>query len=402
LRRLLGDYFRGMLADPEEVSRTVDRFLKIVEERTGLLAARGEGLYGFSHLAFQEYFAARAVAARDDYVAYTLARCGDPWWRETLLLEAGFLSTQSRERVTRLIQAVADCKKESAPYHTLLLATEMLRDAGSGRVEENLTETVSQRLRQGLEVKTPQWRRWLGKTGVKGWIERRGAVIEALARAEAGYWMLPYGEPEWVTIPAGKFWMGESDSAQRVHVDTFLIAKAPITNAQYELFVKAKNYEKPEHWESGHPPREKMSHPVIYVSQHDAMAYCEWLSEITGKAVRLPTEAEWEKAARGDRDRREYPWGDKFEVTRCNSWELGLEDTTPVGIFPEGASPYGVLDLSGNVWEWTQPNAVLRGGAFYRSEWVVRCASRLSLNPYLRYDRFGFRVVVGIPHTSDL
>lgn len=155
LRRVLGDYFQGLLHDWREASRAVDRFLRVAEERTGLLVARGEGIYGFSHLTFQEYLAALALAARDDYVAYTLERCGEPWWRGALLLEAGYLSTQSRERTTRLIQAIADCKQEPEQYHNLVLAAEMLRDVGSSRVEENLEVEVQRRLRQELETPPP-------------------------------------------------------------------------------------------------------------------------------------------------------------------------------------------------------------------------------------------------------
>jgi len=399
LRRLLGEYFHGLVPDWRQVSSAVDRFLKVVEERTGLLAARGEGVYGFSHLTFQEYLAALAMAARDDYVAYTLAYCGDPWWREAILLEAGFLSIQSRERTTRLVRAIAECKKEPMPYHNLVLAAEMLRDVGSSRVEGELDTEVRQRLQKGLETPPPLSKRLLGKLGPspRAWIEQRSAAMEALVRAGAGYWTLPYGEPEWVEIPEGEFWVGESVNAQRMQVDTFWIAKTPVTNAQYQLFVKATGHEKPENWEDGRPPKGEESHPVVYVSQEDAEAYCQWLSSVTGKAIRLPSEAEWEKAARGDKDKREYPWGDRFEATRCNCHELGLRNTTPVGIFADGASPYGVLDLSGNVWEWTE-DAVLRGGAFNYDEWGVRCSYRDVNWPDLRSSYLGFRVVCGVPH----
>ncbi len=128
----------------------------------------------------------------------------------------------------------------------------------------------------------------------------------------------------------------------------------PITNAQYLLFVQATGHRAPSHWEDGRPPRGLESHPVVNVSWHDAMAYCRWLSEVTGKSITLPSEAQWEKAARGDRDTREYPWGDDWDPNRCNNSELGIGDTTPVGIFPEGASPYGCLDMVGNTWEWTR------------------------------------------------
>jgi iron(II)-dependent oxidoreductase len=163
---------------------------------------------------------------------------------------------------------------------------------------------------------------------------------------------------------------------------------------------------------------------VVNVRWHDTLAYCAWLSQVTGKRVTLPSEAEWEKAARGDRDPREYPWGDEWNAARCNNSELGLSQTTPVGIFPEGASPYGCLDMAGNVWEWTRslwgedwdkpkfrypytltddreeleaPDAirrVLRGGAFNLDPRYARCAFRFHFFPDFRGINVGFRVVV--------
>jgi formylglycine-generating enzyme required for sulfatase activity len=108
----------------------------------------------------------------------------------------------------------------------------------------------------------------------------------------------------------------------------------------------------PDDWEDGQPPKEKLNHPVVNVSWYDACAYCRWLSQATGKAIGLPSEAEWEKTARGSQNKRVYRWGDTFDMLKCNCDELGLGDTTPVGVFPAGASPYGALDLAGNIWEW--------------------------------------------------
>ncbi|MBN1262557.1 MAG: SUMF1/EgtB/PvdO family nonheme iron enzyme [Anaerolineae bacterium] len=405
LRRVLATQFKRIVSDETVVTRAVDRFLKVIEERTGLLVARGEGVYGFSHLTFQEYLAALAAAARDDYVAYTLQRCGDPWWREVILLEAGDLSLRSRERTTRLIWAIADCKQQPERYHNLVLAAEIVRDVGESRVEGELVEMVQRRLRRDLAAPQPVWMRWLGKTSARVWIAQRSTAMETLARAGAGYWTLPYGEPEWIEIPAGEFWMGKESGARRVPVEIFFIAKTPVTQAQYQRFVKATDHRPPSNWEDGRPPKGKLSHPVVYVSWDDAVAYCRWLGEVTGKPIRLPSEVEWEKAARGDVDRRAYPWGDRFEATRCNSDALGLGDTTPVGIFVEGASPYGVLDMAGNVWEWTSTvdggSRVLRGGAFLNSGRDVRCAVRNLNGSLYRLDAVGFRVAAS-PVLSEL
>ena len=104
---------------------------------------------------------------------------------------------------------------------------------------------------------------------------------------------------ELIRIPAGEFQMGDKDKEHRVDVVEFYIGKHPVNNAQYAAFVQAKNYDRPKHWGTGRIPAGKESHPVVYVSWHDSVAFCDWLSEATGRKFRLPTEAEWEKAARG-------------------------------------------------------------------------------------------------------
>jgi len=489
LREILAQQFGDAVDDPREVDAAVNRFLNVIQERTGLLIARAEGTYAFSHLTFQEYLAALAVAGRDDYADYTLKRTAEEWWREVILLEAGYLSTQSKEKTTRLIKAIADNKTEPEPYHNLVLAAECVRDAGANRIVGNLETELRKRLQRELEppiAKGPfaKLQIWM-KQGIsaEAAIKQRIAAAEALGKIGGSqYWTMPYGEPDWVNIPAGEFTMGEPKEAHRVALAEFYISRVPITNAQYELFVKATGHEPPKHWNGKRVPRGKEIHPVVYVSWHDALEYCQWLTEVlktsprdpkndrhsgrdrrnpdcmdaskpihpwslgsgdpcrndgeyldstelpsdallqtkvsTAWRITLPSEAEWEKAARGANDALIFPWGNEFDAKRCNVNESGFGGTTPVGIFPNGASPYGCLDMAGNVWEWTRslydfgypylPNdpkredlragdeirRVVRGGSWGLIQDYARCAVRDGNQPGNRDYYGGFRVVL--------
>jgi formylglycine-generating enzyme required for sulfatase activity len=232
-------------------------------------------------------------------------------------------------------------------------------------------------------------------------------------------------EPELILIPAGEFLMGSDPEKYKdeftweqpqhtLYLPDYYLARTPVTNAQYAAFLEATDHMPPPHWKGGNPPKGKEDHPVIWVTWHDAVAYCNWLSEITGKAYRLPSEAEWEKGARGT-DGRIYPWGDELPDKSRGNFGDKVGDTTPVGQYsPRGDSPYGVADMAGNVWEWCHslyksypydpkdgredPEAsgarVLRGGAFGTDEEIVRCASRDWDNPSDQDWPQGFRLVV--------
>ena len=237
---------------------------------------------------------------------------------------------------------------------------------------------------------------------------------------------LPF-EPDLIHIPAGEFLMGSDPKKDKVaqkdeqpqhtvYLPEYFIAKTPVTNAHYLAFVGATNHDEPEHWEDGKPPKGKEDHPVVYVTWHDAIAYCQWLAEATGKAYRLPSEAEWEKAARGDKDGRIWPWGNEWDKKLCNSWEGGPGHTTPVGQYsPGGDSPYGCVDMAGNVWEWTSSAykgypydpkdgredakaeagaRALRGGSWSDGQGYARVSYRSSNEPGYFFLDVGFRVVV--------
>ncbi len=422
LLELLQILFGKILGGTRDSVQAAKRFIEFIRERTGLLVDRGRGVYGFSHLTFQEYLAALAVAARDDFLDYSLHRLMDYWWREVILLEAGYLSTQSRERTTRLVRSIIEQRSPNDdPYHNLVLAAECLKEVGTSRVLGSLEQEIRRKLHNELVAPPPTLARWFKTTGVRGWIDHRARAMNALVRIDAGFWKLPYGEPNWIHIPAGTFWMGsarESNDEQPAHkleLPEFSISPVPITNIQYCFFIKHTGHEAPRHWQEDRPPKELYNHPVVGVSWYDALAYCEWLTQITGKMITLPTEAQWEKAARGE-EKRQYPWGEVFDMYRCNSKELGISITTPVGIFPEGSSYYGCLDMAGNVLEWTQSilnsypydprdvrenveaandeRRVLRGGSYGDDDNLTRCSARFAGNPRKSNEKWGFRIVL--------
>jgi formylglycine-generating enzyme required for sulfatase activity len=240
-------------------------------------------------------------------------------------------------------------------------------------------------------------------------------------------------------IPAGEFLMGSENAdakktyeggvaypeipVQSVYLDGYWIDRHEVTNAQYARCVAAGECD--PHFAPISATRLKYygqpefdTFPVIYVNWYEAAAYCEWAGR------RLPTEAEWEKAARGT-DGREFPWGNEpVDATRANFCDVGCPrtyankmqddgypDTAPVGSFPAGASPYGVLDMAGNVWEWTgtllapypydaadgrespegDGQRVWRGGPWSNGWWWMRATLRYHSVPWYRHDNLGFR-----------
>jgi formylglycine-generating enzyme required for sulfatase activity len=239
-----------------------------------------------------------------------------------------------------------------------------------------------------------------------------------------------------ILIPAGEFLMGTSAAdaiemekgygwrpkwfadempQHRVTLDAYYIDETPVTNAEYKHFLDANpEHPAPSDWDQSQRNCSlgKDDHPVVFVSWSDADAYARWARK------RLPTEAEWEKAARGTEGRR-FPWGQEFDHRCCNTSSSGLRSTTAVRQYMEiGDSPYGVIDMAGNVWEWCAdwydaeyykrsftynplgPDAddwrVLRGGAWDITPDYTRCASRDYIVPDQGYGTVGFRCVMAV------
>jgi formylglycine-generating enzyme required for sulfatase activity len=261
-------------------------------------------------------------------------------------------------------------------------------------------------------------------------------------------------------VPAGTFWQGEDQAAQTIEVDSFWISRYPTTNAQYAAFVQATGHPPPSQWQGNRPPVGTRNHPVVCVTWQDANDYCDWhtrhfnsgraqawqlwdsgagqikrrtpVASGMGRAwvIRLPMSVEWEKASRGGLEipapandtsanvsmidnplpRRVYPWGDRWQLssptvegdeTRCNVSESCIGTTTPVGMYPDSASPYGLMDMAGNVWEWCldwadedQRYKIRRGGAFRYTHEHARCATYDQAHPSLGWPHLGFRIVL--------
>ena len=214
-------------------------------------------------------------------------------------------------------------------------------------------------------------------------------------------------------------WYNREPARARVDVGGFAITVAPVTNREYAVFVAATGHPAPDvdaktwagyrlihpfertrrhAWVEGTAPPWRADHPVVLVSHDDAEVYAAWLSRATGQRWRLPTEHEWEKAARGPEGLR-FPWGDTFDAARLNSHDRGPFDTTPVGGFPLGQSPYGLADAAGQVFEWTSTAAgdtrfIVKGGSWDdKGCGVCRPAARHSRPRALKHILVGFRVV---------
>ena len=400
-----------------EKSDTAARlFLADVREHAALLLERGSGQYGFIHLTFEEYLAAMALAlnaqgSAQPVVKYLSGVIGEQAWREVALLTVSYLGIiQQLDTVAgEVVEALVE-EQPGQPGEAVLLAGEAVVDACPQGVPPKSKTRVTQALvdtMQDAEI-PPELRR------------RAGLVLGRLD------WQ-PDDLDAFVKVPAGTFLYRE-DKKERKIPYPYWVAKYPVTNIQYARFVEGGGYEQEKYWSkdgwawrtgsydskvkedwlkdwlANRPPEKRGQpfwwkesqwnnpiFPVVGVSWFEAEAYCNWLGrqELSipipkGYLVRLPTEKEWERAARGT-DGREYPWGDEFDFLYANVGEeigKGIR-TTAICTYPQGESPVGVWDMSGNVWEWTgswydkdKDTRVLRGGS-----WSQRLLGTLAAPP---------------------
>jgi len=457
------------------------RVATFIRERAGLLVERRadelDPILAFPHRTFQEYLAACWLTEGEDTAreAAGLAREGYHWW-EVVKLAAGRLLYVER-KVSQPLTLLDWLCPEAEPAGEL--EWRLARLAGDVFLELK----PEQMLRD--EADQPQVAGRLDRVRRRLACLLAGGHLDPRERAAAGETLAELGDPRFredawhlpdepllgfVEVPAGPFLMGTREEGiqalagrlggkrewyedempqHEVLLPAYYVARYPVTVAQFRVFVQASGYRPGD----GDSLRGRPNHPVVWVTWYDAVEYGRWLTgrlrawEGTPEPLaallrvgagggppwqaRLPTEAEWEKAARGA-DGRLFPWGNDPDPDRANYSDTGIGGTSAVGCFPGGASPYGGLDMSGNVWEWTHslwgtdfmsPDfkypydpkdgredlkakgpRVLRGGSFYDYGRGVRCAYRHGFNPGLRGrgDLNGFRLVVAPGFASGL
>ena len=464
-----------------------EQFLEMIVDRGKLLQER-DRQFGFwdQHLTFREFLAGFYlidVLRPKEWQSLWPGLILDDRWREPVRLAVGWAAVHGTNTCEAFLSDLIAFADQADEAKTQLLgyklAAEGLRDAGDKArdqimYDKTLQHKIIDTLATHLFTKNPV-------TASADLIPARVEAAQVLSRLgdpRPGVGLDKKGLPDiaWVPIKAGPFLMGsdpqqdedarENEQPQHpVTLPDFCISRYPITNAQYQAFVAAGGYQEEQYWTEAQAagfwrsgqfkgalddqPRDRAldygfpyhlaNHPLVGVSWYEAVAFCRWLTEQLGmnreplkEVVRLPTEAEWEKAARGT-DGRIYPWRDAPDPNRANCKQTGVGTTSAVGCFPEGRSPYGCDDMSGNVWEWTmsllnQENSenqdqffsypynasdgredvtagaealrVLRGGSFFYYQDDARCAFRDWGYPRYWSLSLGFRIVVVSPISS--
>ena len=376
----------------------------------GLKQAIGSGLLDvgaevrFKHQLLQEYFTALGMRKRFQEGRLDAAALWpkQQWWRrsgweEAAVLLAGLCGDDP--------MTVVDWLSTAQPEVLAQCLLEGGMNPPEPAVMSRLGEDWTRRMLDDAD-EPPQVRAALGRAlGVSGLDRRPGVSLNASGLPEIA----------WIDIPAGEFIYQDG---KRQFLPAFKMACYPITHAQFKAFINDSGYGDPRWWQGlaqhyetpESSPFLEPNHPRVMVNWYEAMAFCAWLSHHTEQTIRLPTEHEWERSARG-KNGLVYPWGNDWQDDRANTYESGIRKTSAVGIFPAGASPEGVCDLSGNVWEWClneygnirniQPGGdetrSLRGGSWDSNQGLARADYRNYYHPDYRSFGYGFRVVLVSP-----
>jgi len=395
---------------------------------SGLLLPKEQRKAGFYHLSFQEFLAAVRLLQVDTPIGDLLTRhASTPAWRPTLRFLFCAIADQNRpERALREYAQLATALEAEAltndPETALLLADCLEVGHARGWNLDRFHAPLRSACEHALHHVEPPARAHLWRVlGALGLDDRPGVGVRD---------GLP--DIEWVDIVGGKFLYGENKRSKTI--GSYRIARHPITHAQFQCFIDAGGFDDDQWWQwpefRSAPASARWpfpNHPRENVSWFDAMAFCRWLTARLRAAsaispdeeIRLPTEHEWERAARGT-DGRNYPWGDRYVSGHANINETWSHDrvgkfdvgqTTPVGMYPAGESPDRVLDLSGNVWEWCLDKfdkkdrganvpRVLRGGSWDDDSDSARASYRRGRGSDWRSNGIGVRVVCVSPILS--
>jgi formylglycine-generating enzyme required for sulfatase activity len=417
----------------------------VIKHRAGLLVEDPPESYSFPHRTFQEYLAGCHLSNLPDFIDQTkkLAEQGVFWWEVILLAVGRMIHNQGDiDRPLMLVDELSPAndpqKEDTDAWRRIWLAGKVLIEIGQDRARRrSIGPTVVERIRRQL-------------TGLIQY-----GVLEPRERADAAVVLGALGDPrsgvglkdglpdiQWHSITKGPFLMGSdpeqdkgaSDDEQpqfecRLIRKDFRISRYPITVGQYCCFIEDGGYGQEKFWTKAgwkwrcdkdiRGPRsyggvfDAPNHPQVGVCWYEAAAFCNWLSDKTGTPISLPTEAQWERAARHT-DGRIHPWDREYEAGCCNVKDAGIGCTSAVGIFPVDAAECGAMDMAGNVLEWCgskwrnnyddyerlvdeDPEGgdkrVLRGDSWGDFRDFARCANRGGFHPFFRDDDIGFRCV---------
>lgn len=465
-------YEQKGFSDPAGMAR---QLLRDAREHAGLLLERGAGMYGFIHLTFQEYLAAVALGQKGQQemapvVEALASHVGDDNWHEVTLLTIGYLGLiQQRDEAATSVLTELMGLAPGEPGEAVILAGEAVADVGEGGVTPAGKNQVVEQLlatMQAVDRVKPRHR------------AQAGAVLAHVGDPRRE--VMAVDAMPFCLVPGGDFWMGEGKEQHRQSCLSYdyWLAQYPVTYSQYQVFMNAGGYANPAYWaeareagvwqdgkvnaflekgKTGPSNEGEKNQPVRRLTWYEALAVARWLDERwqghgwlpAGLHVSLPTEAEWEKAGRGglviprqpirgsviegrllssvptplasvlvpnSAPKRHYPWGDGEAENRANIKTSEIGDISSVGCFPQGASPYGCEEMSGNVWEWGRSRyagypyipddkrerwargrddgTVLRGGAYYYDANYSRVGARYRSSPGLDFRRDGVRLVL--------